>query len=109
MEQRFPVSAAISLRLSDGIATFHCSIGEDETVGICVIIVTHTSNHILVLRTTYFPLNDGSGDFIGRNEASQFTTRLEQEGTPSQSTSSAADNTTPRSPEPRIPERSPDT
>src|SRR6266581_1968491 len=97
MEQPFPVSAAISLRLSDGIATFHCSIGEDETVGICVIIVTHASNNILVLRTTYFPLNDGSGDFVGRNEASQFTTRLEEP--PPRSTPSAADNETPRSPE----------
>src|SRR6266581_8728712 len=107
MEQPSPISAAISLRLSDGIATFHCSIGEDETVGICVIIITHASNNILVLRTTYFPLNDGSGDFIRRNEASQFTTRLDPEGTPSQSTSSAADNTTSRTPESRIPERTP--
>src|SRR6266581_2839517 len=100
--------AAVSLHSSDGIVTFHCSIGDDGTTGICAIIITHSSNNILVLRTTYFPLDDGSGDFIGRNEAFQFTTQLDPEGTLSQSTSSAADNTTSRSPESRIPERPPD-
>jgi len=84
MAQPFPVSAAVSLRLSDGITTFHCSIGDNGAIGICVIIVTHSSNNILVIRTTYFPLDDESRDFVTRTETSQFTTRLDPpEGTPS--------------------------
>jgi len=102
-----PTSVAISLHSSDGIVTLYCSIGNDGTIGICAIVFTHSSNNILTLWTTYFPLNDGSRDFTTRHEASQFSAQLEWPAEiPPQSMPSAANHTTPEPPE-QCPEGTP--
>src|SRR5712691_11466115 len=109
MSLPLPTTAVITLSLPDGFATCHFSIGSNRTIGICVIVTTHSSNDILVIRTTYFPLDDGSGDFIARHEASQLSAQLAPpEGFPSQSTPSNTDNTTPEPPEPRGPQGPPE-
>src|SRR5882672_11049031 len=98
-----PTSAVISLPFPDGIVTCHCSIGNDRTIGICVIVATHSSNDILILRTTYFPLEDGSEDFIARHDASQLSAQLDRpEEIPSQSTPSNVRSTTSEPPEPGV-------
>jgi len=89
-----PVSTSVPLRSADGIITLHYSTARDGTIGICIVIIPHLSNNIRILRTTYSPLNDGSGDFTERHESSRISTLPGERNLP-QSTSPAANHTTP--------------
>ena len=102
-----PSIAIVPLKTRDGYVIPRISLTVDGTLSICVIVLTNTSDDLVILRTTYTPFRDGSGDYGARHDAASMSTIIRtDEETSSESRSS--ERTIPEDPAPGIPGGPPD-